>query len=149
MNPIIQRFRKYFALTEVVDAQTAKRDGEKAWGYFDLRLLEVLLWIRESLGIRIVINTKTLQQRGLRTNICQIVKSKTLAGILYISAHMLGKAFDFSSPDMSAKDIRKWIREHINECPYPIRLEDDKSATTWVHIDVCNITDKKLVEFKA
>lgn len=133
----------------MVDAQTAKRDGDKAWGYFDLRLLEVLLWIREGLNIRMVINTKTQQQRGLRTNICDIVKAKTLACILYISAHLLGKGVDFSSPDMSAKDIRQWIREHIDECPWPIRLEDDKSAPTWVHIDVCNITDQKLVEFSA
>ena len=149
MNPIIERFKKYFAIGEVVDAQTKQRDGEKAWRYFDLNLLEVLVWIRESLGIRMVINTKVLQQRGLRTNVCEIVKKKTLAGILYISGHGLGKAVDFSSPDMSAKDIRKWIRAHINECPHPIRLEDDKSAPTWVPIDTMNISDEKLEEFSA
>lgn len=151
MNPIVEHFRRYFKLTEVVDQQTDRRDGDKAWGYFDMRLLEVMIWIREGLGIPLVINTKDRQQRGLRTNICQIVKQKTLAGILYISGHLLGKAFDFNAYEnrMTPKQIRQWIRDNIASCPYPIRLESDKSAPTWVHIDVCNVTDQKLIEFDA
>lgn len=147
MNPIIETFRKYFALKEVVDHQTLSRDGDKAWGYFDLRLLEVLIWIREGLGIPLVINTKTQQQRGLRTNICEIVKQKTLAGILYISGHLLGKAVDFNAAGnrMTAEQIRQWIRDHIDKCPWPIRLEKD---VNWVHVDTCNATDQKLIEFK-
>lgn len=147
MNPIVEHFRRYFNLTEVVDQQTARRDGDKAWGYFDTRLLEVLIWIREGLGIPLVINTKDRQQRGLRVNICQIVKEKTLNGILYISGHLLGKAFDFNAAQnrMTAEQIRQWIAANIDDCPYPIRLEKD---VNWVHIDVCNATDQKLIWFK-
>lgn len=149
MNQIIERFRKYFNLTEVVDKQTAAKYGDKAWGFFDLRLLEVLLWIRENLGQPLVINTTTQQQRGLRTNLSPLVVNKSKANQLYLSAHVLGKGVDFNVAGnrLSPNHVRQWIRDHLPECPHPIRLEDDKSAPTWVHIDVCNTTDQKLVEF--
>lgn len=145
----LDRFKRYFTLTEIVSRDVAAKYGERAWGFFDPRLLEVVLWIRETLGIPIVINTRQLQQRGLRENTCQIVRDKTKAGKTYLSAHVLGKGVDFSSGVMSAVEIRRWIRSHIDECPYPIRLEGDKSAPTWVHIDVCNVGTKKLIEFEA
>lgn len=140
---------KYFGLGELVSAKVLNKYGAFAWNVFDPRLLDVLLWIREGLGIPLVVNTKQLQQRGFRENLSQIVKDKTKAGQLYLSGHTIGKAVDFSSGAMSAVAIRRWIRANIGSCPWPIRIEDDKSAPTWVHIDVMNNTESKLIEFSA
>lgn len=140
--------QKYFALQELVSAAVYQKYGEFAWNVFDTKLLDVLVWLRGCLGIPLVCNTKQHQQRGFRENTCQIVTEKTKARQMYLSGHTLGKAVDLSSGDMSAKDIRKWIRANIDSCPWPIRLENDKSAPTWVHIDVMNNTSK-LIEFSA
>lgn len=141
---LIQRLKKYFDISELVGKDCAKKYGEFAWAFFDARLLEVLLWLREGLGIPLVCNTAKLQQRGLRTNNCQMVREKTLANQMYCSAHVLGKGVDLSSGKMSAIEIRQWIRKHIDECPHPIRMERD---VTWLHVDVMNLTEDKLVEF--
>lgn len=149
----LKEFKKYFDLREVVSQQVYKRYGEQAWQFFDPRLLEVVVWLRRSMGIPLVCNNwatgGTLSQRGYRSNLEPIVLEKTKKGQLYCSAHCNGMGIDLSSGRANASAIRQWIRTHINECPHPIRLENDKSAPTWVHIDVCNVTDKKLIEFSA
>lgn len=141
--------QKYFSLAELVSSRVLAKYGELAWQVFDPRLLDVLVWLREGLGIPLVCNTKKLQQRGYRDNLSEIVMEKTKAGKLYMSGHTTGKGVDLSSGNMSAVYIRKWIRNNIDSCPWPIRLENDKSAPTWVHIDVMNDGQKKLVEFSA
>lgn len=141
--------QSYFSISELVSKPVAAKFGQQAWSFFDPRILDVLLWLRQSLCIPLVVNTPTLQQRGLRENTCQLVADKTKKSQLYCSAHTRGQAVDFSSGKMSAKDIRRWIRANIQYCPHPIRLENDKSAPTWVHIDVCNTSSAKLQEFSA
>lgn len=141
----IRSIKRYFSLSELVDAETYKKYGEFAWAFLDPRLLEVILWLREGLGIPLVCNTSALQQRGLRTNLSPLVQDKTKAGKLYLSAHCLGKGVDLSSGKMTAEAMRVWVRQHIDECPYPIRMEKD---VNWLHIDVMNTTENKLVEFK-
>lgn len=147
MIELINQLKRYFDISELVGKDCAKKYGEFAWAFLDVRLLEVILWLREGLNIPLTCNTPSLQQRGLRTNVSQMVRTKTLQNAMYCSAHVLGKGVDLSSSKMSAIEIRQWVRKHINECPYPIRLENDKSAPTWVHIDVMNISGEKLVEF--
>lgn len=148
MTELIQKIKRYFALPELVGRDVYAKYGELAWAFLDHRLLDVILWLREGLGIPLVCNTAALQQRGLRTNLSPLVQEKTKAGKMYLSAHCIGKGVDLSSSKMSAKDMRKWIRQHIDKCPHPIRMEGDKSAPTWLHIDVMNITDNKLVIFE-
>ena len=151
-NETIERLKKYFSIAELVGRDAAERYkpfGDLAWAFFDLRLLEVLLWLREGINVPLVCNTAKLQERGLRTNISATVQAKTGKGQMYCSAHCLGKGVDLSSGKMSANDIRRWIRTHIADCPHPIRLEDDRSAPTWVHIDVMNVTALPVVEFSA
>lgn len=151
MNEELERFKRYFDLKEVVSKQVYNRYGQQAWQFFDPRLLAVVVWLREGLGIPLVCNNwangGTLSQRGFRSNLEPIVATKTRLNELYCSAHCLGKGIDLSSGRMSAPHIRQWIKNHLPEVPYPIRLESDKSAPTWVHIDVCNVTDKMIVEF--
>lgn len=142
------KIQKFFNIKELVSAQVYAKYGEFAWNFFDTKLLDVLVWLRYGLGVPLVVNTKTLQQRGLRENTCPLAMEKTKSGQIYLSGHTLGKAVDLSSGAMSAAAIRKWIRANIDSCPWPIRLENDKSAPTWVHIDVMNNTSK-LIEFSA
>lgn len=146
MNTSIENFRRYFTLKEVVSPAVEKKRGEKAWAIFDTRLLDVMVWVREGIGRPITINHGTSVQRGFRENICQIVSDNTKKGILYVSAHPLGKGFDFDVKGMTAEEVRNWIRQHINECPWPIRLE---KKVSWVHIDTMNVCDTMLEEFDA
>lgn len=144
---------RYFDLRELVSQKVFMKYAHTAWSFFDPRLMDVMVWLREGVGVPLVCNNwcngGSLSQRGFRENTCQIVADKTKNGTMYCSAHMRGQAVDLSSGKMTAKDIRKWIRAHIDSCPWPIRLENDKSAPTWVHIDVCNTGAQKLVEFSA
>ncbi len=153
MKETIEQFKKYFDLREVVSKKVFERYGEQAWQFFDPRLLEVVIWLRKSMGIPLVCNNwangGSLQQRGFRANLDQMVYDKTKQGKFYCSAHCRGMGIDLSSGRATAPSIRQYIRTHMAQCPYPIRLEDDKSAPTWVHIDVCNTTNKKLIEFSA
>ena len=153
MDEALKEFQKYFDLKEVVSKQVYQRYGEQAWSFFDPRLLAVVVWLRKAMGIPLVCNNwanrGSLSQRGFRANTDPIVADKTKAGKLYCTAHSRGQAIDLSSGRASAKDIRAWIRRNIASCPYPIRLESDKSAPTWVHIDVCKITKQNLIEFDA
>lgn len=142
------KLSKYFKTTELVCPHVYERFGESAWNYFDIRLLEVLLWLRVALGLPITINDwragKT--QRGLRCNLCQIVKEKIRA---YLSSHIFGKGIDFDVKGMNAHDVRQWINDHKSELPHNIRLEVlcNGKEITWVHLDVCNETSEKIVYF--
>ena len=49
------------------------------------------------------------------------------------SAHVLGKADDFSVDGMSAEEARQKIFENIDRLPHPIRMEN---GVAWLHIDV-------------
>ena len=83
-----------------------------------------------------------MTQRGLRCNVCELVKTKPYN---YLSAHVLGKGGDFSITGMSAEQARSLIRSNLNKFPYPIRLEKEVS---WLHIDVIDTRNGiKLVEF--
>ncbi|UWG05923.1 MAG: Peptidase M15 [Bacteriophage sp.] len=63
-----------------------------------------------------------------------------------MSAHVLGEGCDFTSPDVSAEDIRKLIAENEDKLPYKIRLEKD---VNWVHVDCYDNSDNKISYFKA
>lgn len=151
MNEELKSFQKYFDLREVVSKQVYDRYGQQAWQFFDSRLLAVVVWLREGMKIPLVCNNWAnggkFDERGFRANLDPSVATKTKKGQLYCSAHNRGQGIDLSSGKASANEMRAWIRKNINSCPYPIRLENDKSAPTWCHIDVCNVTDKPLVEF--
>ena len=78
-------------------------------------------------------------ERGLRTNLGAICKGKTMNNRLYLSGHVLGKAFDFKVKGMDSEDVRKWIQAHESKLPCKIRLEHIMNSTgkpiTWVHFD--------------
>ena len=139
-----------FNIKEFVCPHVYERFGEAAWNYFDIRLLETILWIRKTLGKPMTINNwgsgKNFSQRGMRCNLCSEVKSKTKA---YLSAHVLGQAIDFDVQGMTATEVRKWIDDHKDELPHNIRLEKkcNGEECRWVHLDVRNETAEKIVYF--
>ena len=142
----------YFSVKELVCKHVYERYGEKAAMFLDDKLIETLNVIREQiLCAPMTVNNwhagGNFTQRGLRCNICELVKNKTDAGRLYLSAHMLGKAVDCSVEGMTAEEARRLIIDKQELLPYPIRLED---GVSWLHIDVYdNGKGEKVYLFKA
>ena len=147
---IIDGLVNYFGIYELVDEQTYNRFGEEAWQFFDTDTLHVLLIIREGIDKPIDINNwkwgGVYDERGLRTNVCDIVSRKTRANKLYLSGHVLGKAIDFKVKGMKSEDVRHWIQDNEDLFPCKIRLEHIKTKTgnpiSWVHYDTKHISDK-------
>lgn len=144
----MERFKKCFKLKEVVCPHVLKKYSEaQAWSFLDPRALEVLYVLRfEILGVPLTINTSDnrLTQRGLRCNCCDLVRTQTNKNNPYLSAHILGKGFDFDAKGMTAEEVRKKIIQLKEKLPYPIRLE---RGVTWVHFDLCNYSNEKIQEF--
>jgi hypothetical protein len=121
---ILSEVKKYFDIRELVGKRTYKKYGESAWKFLDIRLLETILIVRKNIKRKVYINNwhkkGKFSQRGLRTNVQQIFRSKFLKDRLYISAHVLGKAVDF-------------IKSNYLLFPYKVRLE---AGVSWVHLDI-------------
>jgi hypothetical protein len=135
----------HFDLAELVCEHVYNKYGVFAWNFFDVKLLITLDSIRDRINKAIHVNDwqvhGTFTQRGLRCPECSIVKSKTE---LYMSAHTIGKAADFTVEGLLAEETRAWLIQHENWWPYPFRLE---SGVNWVHCDLFNDSDKKVIQF--
>lgn len=128
---LIEELKRYFNIKELVCPHVYEKFGERAWIFLDAMALRLLLVLRRNiLKVPLVCNTKTLTQRGLRCNRCEIVRDKTSP---YLSAHVTGKGFDLSSPAMPAEEMRLKIAENVDLLPCKVRIEQD---VTWLHIDV-------------
>jgi hypothetical protein len=150
-NEVIKELGQYFSIVELVGPKEYKRDGDLCWRYLRTELLHTMLVLRKDiLNTPMTVNTwksgGRFDERGFRSNISDIVKSKTVSGSLYVSAHALGAAIDFDAKGMTAEQARNRIKEKQDLLPYPIRLE---SGTNWVHIDVYDSlgSSKKVTEF--
>jgi len=145
-NAIIRALGKYFHVKELVCPHCYAKWGQKAWQFLDTDLLYCLLLLRETIICKpMVVNYNGHWQRGLRCNMCDLVKSKT---DVYLSAHVLGKAIDFNVQGMDANEARRLIKLHAPSFPCNVRLE---KGVSWVHMDVLSqygIKDK-VYEFNA
>ena len=103
---IISRLKRYFKIYELVDKPTYEKYKEDAWQFFDTDTLHCLLIIREGINDSCVINDwfwgGKFSQSGLRTNLGSIFKRYFLKLILYLSGHVLGKAFDLKFKNTNA-----------------------------------------------
>jgi len=149
---IIKAIKPYFDIEELVCDHTYKKWGEKAWQFLDTDYLHALLIIRRDI-IRMPMwcNGNGKKQRGLRCNRCQEVRSKS---DVYLSAHVLGKAGDFTVTGMKAPAVREKIKANAELLPCKVRLEKwgaDGSEISWVHIDTIDAgpQQSKVYEFKA
>ena len=138
---LLKEIKNYFAIHELVGKWTYKIHGERAWKFLDDDALECLLIIRKTLGKPMTVNNwywgGKFSQRGLRTNLQQLVKNAFYKGKLYLSAHLFGKAFDFDVEGMTAIEVRKWIVQNADLFPCKIRLENNLNGNpiNWVHLD--------------
>lgn len=137
---IIRELHKYFQVSELVCEHTYSKWGERSWQFLDTDYLHALLIIRRDiLQLPMTCNYSGANQRGLRCNMCELVKEKT---INYLSSHILGKAGDFSVKGLTAQEARERIKNNAHLLPCNIRLED---SVSWLHFDVLpqfNITEK-------
>lgn len=148
----------YFDLEELVCKHVYDKYGDIAWSWFDPRLLETVHWIREKMNTPMFANDwkqggsivngkrKIYSQRGLRCNQCQLVKKATKDDVIYMTSHARGQAGDFIFQGMLAEEVRQWIISKRLYLPHKIRLEDKVS---WVHIDVCNLTNDRVYLFNS
>ena len=140
--------QQYFEIAELICPHVSARFGDNAWQFFDERLLDTLYAIRRNLDLPIYVNNWAIggqfSQRGLRCNVCALVKEKTMLDKVYMTAHMQGEAVDFDVKGMTAEEVRTWLERNQVLLPYPIRVE---SGTTWVHIDLRNPGTKKIIYF--
>ncbi len=143
---ILKEIKPYFDIDELVCDHTYAKWGENSWQFLDTNLLWCLLVIRrEIIKMPMYCNSRSQHQRGLRCNMCQMVKSKTS---VYLSSHIFGKALDLSCPTMKAEKMRELIKANAHKLPCPIRIE---KGVSWLHFDVCpqyGITEK-VYEFTA
>lgn len=137
-----------FIIQELVCQDVYNKFREKAWQFFDPRLIITLDWIRNRMNKPIYVNNWDIggkfDERGLRCNLCSLVKNATDKDMLYMTSHLRAQAADFDIPGMVAEEIRRWLIARKNFLPYPIRVEDDVS---WCHLDVQD-TGEKLYIFK-
>lgn len=141
---IISELKKYFDVRELVCPHTFNKFGaETSWQFLDTEILHVLLVLRvDILKVPLTLNTYHVggiyTQRGLRCNICKLVKDKTSRNEIYLTAHANGAGLDIIPQGMTAEQARKKIHAYKALLPYPVRLEKDVS---WIHIDIydyCN-----------
>lgn len=139
-DEIIRELHKYFQISELVCEHTHSKWGERAWQFLDMDYLHALLVIRRDiLQVPMTCNHDGAYQRGLRCNMCELVKGKSRN---YLSSHVLGKAGDFTCKGLTAQQARERIKANAHLLPCNIRLEDNVS---WLHFDVLpqyGVTDK-------
>jgi len=140
---LINQVKQYFDVRELVCKHVYDKFKDNSWMFLDEKLLETLLIIRTNIDRPITVNNWSFggpySQRGVRCNICQLVKDKTIKGQLYMSAHRQGLAVDFDVKGMTAQEVREWISNNIILFPHNIRLE---RGVNWVHLDVFDIGNK-------
>ncbi len=141
----MEKFKKVFKISELVCPHSLQYPENQAWGFMDPRALETLYVIRTKiLNVRMFINQGSVTQRGLRCNLCALVKEKTAKNRAYLSSHVLGKGFDFIPEGMTAEQARKKIEANKHLLPHNIRLEKNVS---WVHFDLANFSGDKIQYF--
>lgn len=137
---IIEALRQYFNVKELVCPHCYAKWGERSWQFLDTMWLWCLLIIRSDiLQVPMTCNDASHTQRGLRCNLCELVKSKMR---VYLTSHLFGKAGDFTAKGMTADQARQKIIANADLLPCNIRLEE---GVTWIHFDVLpqyGITDK-------
>lgn len=145
------RIQDYFHAKEVVCPDVYDKFGLYSWQFFDPRLLDVMLVIREKTGLPIVVNNwgkgGNLTQRGLRCHLCPMMKEKTRLEKLYMTAHSFGMAWDFNVVGQTVEETHRWIVNNQILLPHPIRLEEPDGVNR-VHLDTRTDGFRQITWFK-
>lgn len=145
---LYDQFLNYFRIEELVSPDAFhkyKHHGDYFFlSRFDKRLIENMLWIRETLGVSITINTwywgGRFSQRGLRDSSTNMMKKRAAKNDAWLSAHALAMGMDYDVEGQTAEEHREWLKERDILLPHPIRLERKFKGKqiSWVHLDVCD-----------
>lgn len=136
---------KHFAIHELVSKSTYNRLGEDSWRLFNYTVLQSIDKVREIFNKPITINNwksgGPFSQRGLRCNVDELVKNKTLSNSIYLSSHCFGYGFDINVKGMSGQQVFQFIIDNQGKFPFITRMESKIDATTgkprtWTHIEI-------------
>ena len=150
---ILEGIKKYFDIEELVCnhlLEYYKNNPERCWDFLDTGFLANLLAIRRDIIQKPMYcnnHKKGVHQRGIRCNLCELVKEKNRP---YLSGHVLGKAGDFSVEGVSDTQHMDRVRQRIKLLPValsvPLRME---AGVSWLHIDVMPTPNgQKVYEFE-
>lgn len=120
-NELIKKVKENFQLKELVCPHCVKTYGDKAWQFLSTELLSTIYVLRNEVIKKhmIVNNGTTFTQRGLRCNICKLVKGKTTP---YMSAH----CFDDQTEILTNKGWRNIDTISNTDLVYSLNLETDR-----------------------
>lgn len=129
-----------FTIAELVCDHLYEEYGEEAWRYLRDEAIDWIDWFREKVGKPVYVNTYKFHdggstQRGVRCNLCAIVKQKTSDNKVYVSPHMQGIAFDLHVQGMTTAEVHAILEAYKDDLPVPIRIE---KGVPHVHIDTRN-----------
>lgn len=143
---IITELKHFFSIKDIVCQHTFAKFGEISWQFLDTEYLHTILIVRRDIvQAPMICNFEGHYQRGLRCNICQLVKDKTNENQIYLSAHCNGAGGDYSSTKMNAEQMRQKIKANAYLLPYNIRIE---KGVSWLHLD-CYDMGVKVYEFES
>lgn len=136
-NSILTYIPEHFLIEELVDPQTFKDRGQKAFELLDPYMLWTIDRMREEFG-SITINTwkwgGKYKYSGYRPKNC------TEGG--YYSQHRLGRAFDLKFKNYTPDEIRAYINVINNNDIFRYINAVENKTPTWVHIDSRPIKDR-------
>ena len=114
---MINKLKNNFSIKELICQHCYNKFKESAWQFLSTELLSTLYVLRYVIFNKpITVNTwhkgGSFTQRGLRCNMCQLVKDKKQ---VYISAHILGNAIDFNVEGLTSKEVNQVIRDNADK----------------------------------
>lgn len=130
---ILAEIKRFFDAEELVCNHTLERHKNASWRFLDTMYLWCLLVIRKDILRKPMYcndHSAGQHQRGLRCNLCELVKSKDR---VYLSAHVLARGGDFTVVGMTAEEARQKIKQFQHLLPCSIRIEE---GVSWLHFDV-------------
>lgn len=144
---LIDKLKQNFNIKELVCKHCYDKFKDLSWQFLSTEILSTLYTLRfEIFKCPMIINNwstnGTFSQRGLRCNMCQLIKSKKS---IYLTPHGQGKAIDFNIKNLTIEETKNLIRQNKDKFEYPIRLE--ANTTTWCHVDVYQPDSRTFVEF--
>ena len=144
---LINKLKQNFDIKELVCKHCYDKFKDLSWQFLSTEILSTLYTLRfEIFKTPMVINNwstnGTFSQRGLRCNMCQLIKSKKS---IYLTPHGQGKAIDFNVKNLTIEETKNLIRQNKQKFEYPVRLETN--TTTWCHVDVYQPDSRTFVEF--
>lgn len=144
---LIDKLKQNFDIKELVCKHCYDKFKDLSWQFLSTEILSTLYTLRfEIFKCPMIINNwstnGTFSQRGLRCNMCQLIKSKKS---IYLTPHGQGKAIDFNVKNLTIEETKNLIRQNKQKFEYPVRLE--ANTTTWCHIDCYTSDSRDFVEF--